>query len=463
MYFEFEKGNNDSDAISRFEMARANNKPLYFDVEDYERILEHYFAFRKYDVLHEALVQAISQHPTSETIQTNHFRYLVETNQLNEAADLMRELDKFCSNEPEYNMQKGELYLKLKKVDGAEIYFKKAYELTNEDRASLLLDIADLYIEYGLLDTADKYMSKARKIAPDDLEIVSDLAHMYTEQHKWDDAEFLLNKLIDANPYNADFWGRIALVHEGNADIPKAIEALEYACVIDESDGFSWMNKGHLHFRLEQYNEAIRCYERYASTLTNKGLAFYFIASCYEEIEDYKAAESYYRQAVDLVDNHADSWLGLGIAYFRNGNYKDSMGCLEKAEELDDQNPDTYNFMGDCYRVLGYEEESYESYEQSIKLNPEQEDIYVTMASPFIASGNFGMAQKVFEKGLKHFPESTELKTYYAICLYKLGRGLDVLDIFETIPTEETEWKAKFLQFCSSVKKDDRFNEYFNE
>lgn len=463
MYFDFERGNNDSDAISRYEMARTQNKSVYFDVEDYERILEHYFAFRKFDILHEVLVQAISQHPTSEVVQTNHFRYLVETDQIDDAEKLMAALDTLCAKEPEYNMQKGELYLKQRKAGEAEIAFKTAYKLTKEDKASLLLDIADLFIEHGLLEKAHMYMAKARKLAPNDFEIISDLAHMYTEQHKWEDAEFLLNKLIDENPYNADFWGRIALVYEGKADIKKAIDALEYACLIDESDGFSWMNKGHLHFRLEQFDEAIRCYERYASTLSNKGLAFYFIASCYEELEDFKATESYYRQAVELVENHADSWLGLGIAYYRNGNYKDSMGCLEKAVELDDQNPDTFNFMGDCYRALGYDEESYDAYAQSIKLNPDQEDVYVTMATPIMAAGNFSMSLQVFEEGIKQYPESVTLKVYLAICLYKIGRGMEVLEVLETIPQDNTEWKEKFLQFCSSVKEDDRFKEYFND
>lgn len=462
MFFDLGDDNNQAELIARYEMARAAGRPIYFDVEDYEGIFEYYFAFRKFEELEHVIQLAVSQHPSNEIIMTNQFRFLVETNQLEEANLLVPSLDTFCSDEAEYLMQKGDLFLKQDRPKEAEAAFRSAYYVTKEDKASILLDIADLFIEHGLLNQADIYIKKALKLSPNDQEVVSDVAHMYAEQHRWEESEFLLNKLIDENPYNEDLWGRIALVYEGKGEISRAVEALEYACVIDDSDGFSWMNKGHLHFRLEQFNEAIVCYEKYSSTLSNKGLAYYFIASSYEEMEKFSEAELYYQKAVDLISNHADSWLGLGICFFRNEDYSGSLVCLEKALELDDQNPDTYNFMGDCYRVLGYDEESFSAYEYSLKLNPDQEDIWHSITLPLLLMGSYSYCLQFLEKGLIFFSESVSLKTLQAVCLYKIGRGIEAHDVLASLPKDNAEWREKFLLHCESVLKDNRFTEYFN-
>ncbi|MGI6879982.1 tetratricopeptide repeat protein [Bacteroides sp. KG121] len=82
----------------------------------------------------------------------------------------------------------------------------------------------------------------------------------YFSLGKLDEAIACFNKLIDMNPYSASYWLGLARCYFEQQIFDKAIEACDYAIVIDDEFADAYAVKGHAFFQLGNEESAIENY-----------------------------------------------------------------------------------------------------------------------------------------------------------------------------------------------------------
>ncbi len=126
----------------------------------------------------------------------------------------------------------------------------------------------------------------------------------------------LHTNIINEHPYN-----QARLVQPGNG-LPglklyeKAIDAYQYAVVIDEKFDYAYRNMGDAYIHLRKYNEAIEVLQKHLEIAKPEDVIYEAIGHCYEKrMRKFTQARYYYRKASHLSPHDDKLYLKIAKAY----------------------------------------------------------------------------------------------------------------------------------------------------
>ena len=110
----------------------------------------------------------------------------------------------------------------------------------------------------------------------------------------------VFKKLIDElNVRRIDIMRNAAMVSLMINDLESAERYIKYGLEIRDDDVFLWYYKGELYERLEELEEALKCYERVLELHPNHINALLNMARIYEKLGDIEKAVNYYNRALN--------------------------------------------------------------------------------------------------------------------------------------------------------------------
>ena len=152
--------------VDRFEeMLRANGS-YFFDVEDFEDIIDYYLDNQNINKSKKAIDLAEAQHPGATIILIKKARYFVLANKAHKALSLLEEIEKIDPTNGEVYLLKGSIYSKLKKSDDAIREYNQAI-LYAIDIEEVLTNIAYEYENVGDYVKAIEYLKKILDLDPE--------------------------------------------------------------------------------------------------------------------------------------------------------------------------------------------------------------------------------------------------------------------------------------------------------
>ena len=83
-----------SELVFRFEQMLSNNRSIFFDVEEYEEIIDYYLDINDVKKSSLAISQAIEQHPYHHAFLIRKARLIATTGKPEKALDLLNQLEK---------------------------------------------------------------------------------------------------------------------------------------------------------------------------------------------------------------------------------------------------------------------------------------------------------------------------------------------------------------------------------
>ena len=192
------------------------------------------------------------------------------------------------------------------------------------------------------LDTALKMAQDLVKVAPDDRDVLMVEADLYRASSRFVEAVAVLDKLIAADPANADWaiYYERATALDRAGRWPEAEKDLQKALALrpDQPDvlnylGYSWVVHG------ERLPQAVAMLQKAYLAQPNSG-----------EIAD-----------------------SLGWAYFNMGDFKQAVLRLERAVSLEPVNPEINDHLGDAYWRAGRKTEAQYQWNRVLGLMPNAE------------------------------------------------------------------------------------------
>lgn len=148
---------------------------------------------------------------------------------------------------------------------------------------------------------------------------LNDQAVRLVHDGDYEDALLCFSRAIEIESGNALLWYNLGLTYRDNDELEKAVEALEKAHSIDETD-----------------EDTIRT------------LAVLCIS-----LGSYEAAKEWCAEGIALDEANADLWNTLGVAFFNEMDYPTASSCFERAVEI---NPYFFEALGnlrDTYSEMG--------------------------------------------------------------------------------------------------------------
>jgi tetratricopeptide (TPR) repeat protein len=321
--------------VRRYENMVKHNRADYFDEEEYETIIEHYLMSSK---LNEALQVAdcgSRQHPFSNDMKLCYVNVLLEKREAGQALQLLQKINAEGVHDAELLFLMGTAYTQLGNMVEAVAYFDGCIRQTGEeDLLSLLMNIASDLMDQNEYAAALKYVKTALELAPDDIEVINEMAFCNERLNNLDESLYYYEKYIKEEPFNDDVWYNIGTVYARKNDYAQAIQAFHFAVTLNEKHASAYHNLANTYVQQENYTEAVNMFQAFLKLEPDNSAAYVTLAACHEKLNCSEEALTAYREAIFFDNDFAKAHYGIAVAYANSNKWEQALQHMYKAATL---------------------------------------------------------------------------------------------------------------------------------
>ncbi len=400
--------------VKRYKRMLSDEQMGFFDVSDFEHIVDHYIDKNQLTNALQACEIAISQHPNSLIVKIKKAQVLIGQLKTDKALHLLKMLAEIENTNPDLLLMLGNCYSLQGDEHKAYQCYRKAEKFAFEDRDDLLYNIGAGYVQNTDYNKASYFLEKAYQENPKNESVLYDLAFCYDKLGEDDKSIRIYNEYLDLDPFAESAWYNLGIIYTRLEEYDKAIEAYDYALAIDENYASALFNKANTLSTIERYSEALIYYFDYLRFDKNSSDARVYIAECYFQLEEYTKSYQYYKQAIQLDSNNADGWYGAGVVLMVEENLSESLVFLKKAIKLDDSCADFWSAFGKVNAALDHYEDALIALRKSVEIEDSNPDFWISLADFFYHYDQTDLAIQTLFQAENAVSENAQL-------LYKLS------------------------------------------
>jgi tetratricopeptide (TPR) repeat protein len=388
-------------AVQKFERMRRNNEHYFFDVIEFESIIDYYIESNNPVQAFEAASMATEQHPQSVSIQIRKAKVLLDKGRAVEALRILKKLEHIEPGNHEIYVAKGTAMGMLGDIQGARKMFDFALSLDSDEVENILFAIVSVLQNLNYYEQLIPYLLQLLEKEPNFRAHLYDLAYAYEKTEDYPNSISFYLKYLEAEPFSDSAWYNLGIIYNKLDQSEKAIEAYDYALAINSENTFALFNKGNLLCNLDRHTEAIPVYHEYLENEPDSFEAMTYLAECYERNGDIILAKKYYHDAIDIAPEFADPWFGLGVIELNTGNPDDSLIYFRKAVRLDDENPEFWYLLGKAHYVKSEIKSSLSCFREALKLDIYYDDVWIDLGKMLLKENLTGKAIPYMEHAYK--------------------------------------------------------------
>ncbi len=405
------------ESIIRFEEMVHRNDSCYFDVYEYENIIDYYLDQHNYNNAITAIEKGLKQHPNSPSLKLRLAQIYIQNGKPSKGLHCIREIEPMDSSNYELYLLKGTALNVLGRKDEAHQAFVKAITLTVDNKDDVIFSIACSYLNTRQYKLAIKYLNLAFKTNPYNLAVIHEMALVYEKTDHLEKSIEYYHKYLDIDPYAEHIWFNLGMVYSSMEEYDMAIEAYDFAIAISPDYVSAYFSKANTLVNVERYSKAIEEYMQIILLEPNNVQAYSYIGECYNKLGMHKRSVYYYRRAISIDKTYSDAWYGLGMAHFNMEDYNTCVAFIKKANSADPENPDYWYMLGEAYRKLDQLDKSAESFNRAVELDPTDYEAWLSHADIFFIENKLTEAISLLNKAYEYNKEIStinyNLAAYY--------------------------------------------------
>ena len=218
---------------------------------------------------------------------------------------------------------------------------------------------------------AAKNLERAVKIRPDipEAQNVLGVAYMLLERSK--DAEQCYMEAIRLNPYMADAYFNLGVLYRKEKKYDACFDNLRLALHFRQNDPQTLLYQGLAHADLEEYDEAIKAFNKALSHDHEFYPAYFALGGVYYILTNLNAAVEAYTQVTRLKSDAVDAHIYLGFTHWRLKQYKEAAGDFRRAVLARPDYALAHYYLGLAYVELHDEESALIEYNQLLGVDRE--------------------------------------------------------------------------------------------
>lgn len=368
------------ESITRFEEMLNRKSSCYFDVYEFENIIDFYIEQHNFLNARAAIEKGLRQHPFSSSIKYRLAQLYINNGKPSKGLHFLREIEAIEKASSDFYLLKGAALNILGKKEEATAAFDKAIQLAYDSKDDVIFNIAYSYLNTRRYNLAIKYLLLAYEVNPKNLMVIQELALAYERQDKLDKSIEFYNKYLDIDPYAENIWFNLGMVYTSLEEYDGAIEAYDFAIAICPDYISAYFSKANTFVNQGLNKEAIKTYEEIIYFEPDNVQAYTYIGESYEKLNLYRRAIHYYKKAIDVDASFGDAWFGMGMAYFNSEDYITCLQFFSRANEIDPENPEYWYMLGEVYRKLNILDKSVEAFNRTVELDPNDYEAWLSNA-----------------------------------------------------------------------------------
>jgi len=439
--------------LDRYRNMRSNNELYFFDVEEFESIIEHFMAVSDYEEALSVINMAENQHPNTPAFMLKRVRYLMNAQRMDEANSALTTAEHLDPNNDELLKIKAHMLSLKGKHNEAIALLKEALDLAEDP-----LDIyAHLASEYQILNdytNAIVYLKKILDEFPEDEIAIYNIASCYDALDDVGDSITFFKSFIEVNPYSELGWFHLGITYARAAMYQDALEAFEYSTICDEYFTAAYYEMARVHENLEDYNSAINTYLSSIEFEDPTGYIYYRLGHCYLNLKNIKQAARYLKRAVREDEELDEAHMELAALLADTGDNNGALFHLNKSLALDPENPDYLYTATEIFEQLKFPLEAVTMYERIIALEFDDDEMYMDYAELLVELDDVDEALKQLISGVKRFPHCEDLHLMLAGYMLATGDNFGAVSHLSEASALSHEALDKFAEYFPELLTD---------
>ena len=332
-YFDSEEFRN---TLESYEESVRSGHPLFLDADDLADIADYYHFTGIDQQADEVIEYALSLYPNATLPNVFKAREALAIGDYDSAVEYIDQIEN--QDDPEYHYMQAELLIAKDQVEKADEYLREYFAtVPPEEYQDFVYDIANIYFDYGLSDKAYEWLMRTKGDGSNDFKEL--MARILFGLGKYKDSERIFNELLDRDPYSKRYWNGLANAQFMNEDFSGSVTSSEYAIAIDPNDADSLLNKANALYRLGNFEEAIRYYDRFGELVQPDEFSLLHKGSSLVNLNRHDEAFSTLLQALKI--SPADSpflpqiYQELAFCCSTLGRLDEALDYIERTRDLD--------------------------------------------------------------------------------------------------------------------------------
>ncbi len=406
--------------LRKYEDMRSGVQSIFFDVEEFEQIIDYYLDDFQYDEAKEAANLGEKQHPTSVEIKYKFVHIYIEQGKPKKALTLLEEIPVWEENNPERYFLKGTALCQLGKLKEAEAQFDRAIEISVDDNFEALLNISIAFENVRHFELAVKYLLQAYRQQPENLSVLYDLGYFYDRLHRFDESLKYYHRYLDLDPYSDNVWYNTGIVYHKLEQFEKAAEAYEFSIVINPDYASAYFNKASVWVNAGKFEMAIATYKEFLEVEPGNTQAYCYMGDCYEQMDRLDDALAAFQKVIELDNTDPEGWFGAGMIYMKQNLLQEAITYILKAIEFENNNLDYWINLGYANEDAGLFEEAVKCYAYVTRADASDMDGWTALTGLLMKEGVFDQALNFLREAFVHHPTEGKIRIRMAVCHLKL-------------------------------------------
>jgi len=387
--------------VQRFETMKRNNENYFFDVIEFETIIDYYLESNNSLRAFEAAALATSQHPNSVSIQLRKARVLLDRGRAVEAMRILKKLEDIEPGNHEIYIVKGTALGILGDINAARKMFDLALTKDTEEKENILFSITSVLQNLNYYEHLIPYLKQLYELEPVFHAHLYDLAYAHEKIHDYESSTKYYREYLEEEPFSDSAWYNLGIIYNKLEQFQNALDAYDYALAVNNQNSFALFNKGNILSNLDRYEEAIPVYHEYLEYEPESVEAMTYLAECYEKTENMTLANKYYHEAIDLAPEFADPWIGLGVVAMNSGDFDRSLVYFRKALKLDDDNPEIWYLIGKAQLGKDDRKAALRCFREALKIDATYDEAWADLGRIILKDEIISQALPFLEQALK--------------------------------------------------------------
>ena len=364
------QGDNEFEQVlQKYEDMLKSRKSYFFDIGEFEEIIDYYLDVREFREAGEAAKKALRQHPNSYEIRIKLVHIQIESGNSELALETLNNFAEYEKDDSDYFLLKGTALVNSLRFKEAEKAFDIALKKNSAAAVDIYINISIAFENARQYNYALKYLGSAYMEEPENLTVLYDLGYYYERVQNFKASIEFYNKFLDVDPYSENVWYNLGVIHSKVNNLDKAIECYDFAISINPSYGSAYFNKANIYANQDNYSTAIDTYIEFLEIEPENLQAWSFLGECYEETGDHEKALEIYSSIIEMDNTFADGWYGAGLALMHTEKLTEAASYVLKALDFESENPEYWFTLADIYSLQSLLSEAVKCYAHVCKLD----------------------------------------------------------------------------------------------
>lgn len=442
--------------VKRYEAMVKSNRVAYFDVCDYEKMIDHYILQDRSEDAINVLRIARKQHPNSSELTIKKAEVELISGNYKDALKDLSSVEAVEKNNPDFYLIKGKTFMATGKVAEALDMFDMVLQNSTDQKMDMLFEVVSILEEHDEFDLASKCLKQGVDIDATNTQLYGELGFIEERMNRTDEAIGWYEKMLEYDPFLAYGWSNLGTLYAKLGKNEQAVEAFEYAIALEPDGSHAYFSKANALANSGNFKDALDMFLEYAEMEEDTSMAKCCIAECYEKMGDYENARTYYKESIEGDATNPDALYGLAVVELEFENVEESYDLAMKAIEADPNVPEYWFGLGKLNMRLEKTDEAKAAFETAIALDPFDFESWLLLTE-VNADESLLLGLETIQRALKEINDVASLHFRHAALLYLLGSSADSLSAFEKGLVIDNSCSDEFFELCADAINDPRF------